>query len=509
MAEETKLQTTASEENIVGDLLVKDNSGKLHYFDQDKNDVVFDTSLVKSASPVAQDAVLPVDDHFVADQNQNNDQSKAGFSFHPDDQKDIDDLAQNLPQDDSKKYSLEKIVDKLISEHQLKLELEMREKFTSMVFDFFRNRKNAIVLRELMSENILEGEKVLSEETVNSLVSILKTVKKDIDQAGGLVVRAADIKPVNKTEKVLQVDSPELEQDLSQAVADLQAEIPVTPVMELEKELNSEDLSEDENVIGNEVTQSEIQNILADLNHNVKKQAGTEEEDKEEAEEKVENLDTKEVVEAEEKNALPVVAVSNEAMVQDVPVVAKPEINQTEKVEEVSAEQESDKETEAEIETSLPKVSRPKQAPAKNQISDVMTKTPSTSESSEQMISQSNYPDTPPVKTKANLTGPIEELQGLTLDNFRRLGNSPSEQISKLLAKINLLEKDSVTKKAQGIEAWRNSPVYSQYLSLGEESLGQGKEMTVVIQGHQAQNQEVLSMEEFSAISDLNKHLRF
>ena len=119
--------------------------------------------------------------------------------------------------------------------------------------------------------------------------------------------------------------------------------------------------------------------------------------------------------------------------------------------------------------------------------------------------------EVPPAKkpAKATLTGAVEELQSLTLDNFRRLGDSPSKQAEKLLAKINLLEKDSVTKKAQGIEAWRNSEIYTLYLKLGEESLSQNKDVAEIINQYQANDNKSLNLEEFSAISDLNKHLRF
>ena len=95
------------------------------------------------------------------------------------------------------------------------------------------------------------------------------------------------------------------------------------------------------------------------------------------------------------------------------------------------------------------------------------------------------------------------------MENFRRLGNSPSEQSEKLLKKINILEKDSVTKKAQGIEGWRRSPTYQLYLNLGEDSLSSGKNVESIIRDKLAKHEDTLTIEEFSAISDLNKQLRF
>ncbi|MCB9802886.1 hypothetical protein H6761_02610 [Candidatus Nomurabacteria bacterium] len=489
MPEETNPQSNISEENIADNLLIKDNSGKLHFLDQDKKDVIFDTSIVKPASQVAQEAKVPEDDHFLAaEQNSDhNDQDLAHFSFHPDDQKEVELLAKNLPQDDSKKYSLEKIIDKLISGHKLKLDLAMKAKFSQIIFDFFRNRKNAIIVRENLSENVFEGEKVLSEETVNSLVSIIKTIKNDIDQAGGLVVKAEDLKAAQKNNDV-QAEQPELAEDLSKAVADLHSGLPTSPVEELEKELNAEISEEnpekdEEEKIGVEATQGEIENILSDLNQG-------QEEKKDEVED-----DSAEEIASPNMEAPVSEAQDDKANKSSEEEIKEPE---KQKAEDLPIEKE---EAPVELE-SLPKVFRPKANLAKKQLSDVTSK-----ENAQTNEADLSMPVPP--KRQVNLTGPIEELQNLSLENFRHLGNSPSEQIAKLFSKINLLEKDSVTKKAQGIEAWRNSPVYGHYLSLGEESLAQGKEVASIIKNKLDSNQETLTVEEFSAISDLNKNLRF
>ena len=107
------------------------------------------------------------------------------------------------------------------------------------------------------------------------------------------------------------------------------------------------------------------------------------------------------------------------------------------------------------------------------------------------------------------LSGSIEELKQLSLGNFRLLGESAEQSKEKLLNKINNLGKESFTKKSQGIEAWRQSEVYKEYLNLGNESMLQGKEISDIINDYKSKGRDTLSLEEFSAVSDINKSLRF
>ena len=110
---------------------------------------------------------------------------------------------------------------------------------------------------------------------------------------------------------------------------------------------------------------------------------------------------------------------------------------------------------------------------------------------------------------KHALSGPVQELQVLDLHNWRNLGDDADSRAERLMEKINMLEEESFTKKAQGIDAWRKSPVHQEYLELGAESMGQGKEVSTLITEYEQQGKETLSIEEFAAVSDLNKKLRF
>jgi len=107
------------------------------------------------------------------------------------------------------------------------------------------------------------------------------------------------------------------------------------------------------------------------------------------------------------------------------------------------------------------------------------------------------------------LAGPTEELAGLTLQTLRRLGSDAASQSAKIGQKIDLLGEQSLTKKALGIQAWRRSPLYKMYLAIGQASMEHGLSVQKVIEQYLSQGKEIMTLEEFEAISDLNKQFRF
>jgi hypothetical protein len=146
---------------------------------------------------------------------------------------------------------------------------------------------------------------------------------------------------------------------------------------------------------------------------------------------------------------------------------------------------------------SLPRVMRPNmRVTVKKQVQDVVK-------------DKYKVPTPEKVASPHVLSGPIQELKSLSLGNFRLLGETAEQSKEKLLDKINNLSKESFTKKSQGIEAWRQSEVYKEYLNLGNESMIQGKEISDIIDDYKSKSKDTLSLEEFDAVSDINKSLRF
>lgn len=113
------------------------------------------------------------------------------------------------------------------------------------------------------------------------------------------------------------------------------------------------------------------------------------------------------------------------------------------------------------------------------------------------------------VKKDYKLVGPIEEIGNLTLETFKMLGADTKRRAEKIISRLESLGEKSLIKKAAGINAWRNSPLYKMYLAVGQASLEHGVDVPQIIQQSKLAGKDILSLEEFEAISDINKKLRY
>lgn len=120
-------------------------------------------------------------------------------------------------------------------------------------------------------------------------------------------------------------------------------------------------------------------------------------------------------------------------------------------------------------------------------------------ESRRPVIRDIQYPNKP--------MGLADELSVITPDEFRSMGRDLAESVQKILQKIEILAEDSFDKRTQGIAAWRRSPVYLLYLSIGKESMVGGRPVEEVMASLQAEGKPFLTIDEFAAIADLNKQL--
>jgi hypothetical protein len=110
------------------------------------------------------------------------------------------------------------------------------------------------------------------------------------------------------------------------------------------------------------------------------------------------------------------------------------------------------------------------------------------------------------VKPMPKTMSPVDELKYLDLTNFRRLGDTPADIIKEIKDKLDLLESENYAKRLEGIKAWRISPVNKLYLDIGQKSISENKAIDDIIE---KQKGESLTKEEFDAIMDLNRILRF
>lgn len=105
--------------------------------------------------------------------------------------------------------------------------------------------------------------------------------------------------------------------------------------------------------------------------------------------------------------------------------------------------------------------------------------------------------------------GPVDELRNMELEEFRRYSPEPREAAGKIIEKLDLLEEESITKKAEGMDAWKQSPINQLYVEIGNRSLEQAVPVENIISQMKTAGEETLTPDEFKAIADLNKRIRF
>lgn len=113
------------------------------------------------------------------------------------------------------------------------------------------------------------------------------------------------------------------------------------------------------------------------------------------------------------------------------------------------------------------------------------------------------------VKPAPKVMGPLEELQFLDLINFRRLGKTPTEAVTKIFSKIKLLEADGYDKMVAGVQAWRQSPINHLYLKTLQAAIGKGLTVKDYVISKQKEDKEALKWEEIEAILAMNSKLVF
>jgi len=114
------------------------------------------------------------------------------------------------------------------------------------------------------------------------------------------------------------------------------------------------------------------------------------------------------------------------------------------------------------------------------------------------------------VKFTPKTLTPIDELATISLKKFRYLGSTAAERAQKIKEKIDLLSEYGYSKRLQGIDAWRHSPLNSLYLKIGQLSIDKGQPAEQILAATAQQGKEdTLTLDEFKAILTLNKQLRF
>ncbi len=112
------------------------------------------------------------------------------------------------------------------------------------------------------------------------------------------------------------------------------------------------------------------------------------------------------------------------------------------------------------------------------------------------------------VRSVRELSGPIQELEGLSLSSFRRLSKAPVDAAGRIRQLVDLLAQESFDRRIQGIRAWQGSPLVKQYLSLVTQAFSTATPVDALLAQKKAAGEDVPSPEEFAAIVELNGQLR-
>ncbi len=109
------------------------------------------------------------------------------------------------------------------------------------------------------------------------------------------------------------------------------------------------------------------------------------------------------------------------------------------------------------------------------------------------------------VKPVPRLLGPIEELQSMELQQFRRLSKDPQQAADRVKDMMELLTDQGYTKRVEGLKAFQSSPLMKLYASITKQALISGKQVNEIL----AQEPGNLSKQEYQTLMKLNADLRF
>lgn len=112
------------------------------------------------------------------------------------------------------------------------------------------------------------------------------------------------------------------------------------------------------------------------------------------------------------------------------------------------------------------------------------------------------------VRPVRELSGPLQELEGLSLASFRRLAKTPVDAAARIRQMVDLLAQESFDRRLQGIRAWQASPLVKQYLSLVAEAFSSATPVDALLAAKRTAGQDTPTTEEFNAIVALNGQLR-
>ena len=374
------------------------------------------------------------------------------------DEKEIEEIKKEIPEI-KQKISYDQAIKNVINETKLSFEDKILEKrFKNIALSYLKDIRDEILTKENLMRSKKIGGMEYNEELANKIITSLKTQKPQI-----------------KVEKPEEIKKPDLAEGL------------LTPKEMVEEEKISAPIPQKPPVMPIEKEKKEIPEIPKQTAARQRAPEISGGEMKKEIPEKVEIPQEPKIVKKEEKSPEKEVSELTKRKFEkgalNPPIELPQEKLGAEKIETTSTPSipTASKKAEEKVEEPLI-IHRPSEPSVKPKIEEV--------------------------KVTPKVYGPIDELRNITLEDWRRYGNN-KVAASRIKDKIDLLEDESITKRAEGIKAWKNSEVNKLYLEISSEAINQGKTISEIIAQRQRENKPFLTIEEFNTIADLNQELRF
>jgi hypothetical protein len=102
----------------------------------------------------------------------------------------------------------------------------------------------------------------------------------------------------------------------------------------------------------------------------------------------------------------------------------------------------------------------------------------------------------------------VSELGSYTLEDFHRLSKDPQQAAQKIEQKIDILGQWMYVKRAQGIDAWKDSSLMRLYREHLQQSLMGDMTISEVIERRTQAGQMALTLQEIEALTELSSRLR-
>ena len=112
------------------------------------------------------------------------------------------------------------------------------------------------------------------------------------------------------------------------------------------------------------------------------------------------------------------------------------------------------------------------------------------------------------VRLPSKLTGPLEEIEQISLRDLRRFAQNHQGFADRTMERVKILENESFEKRMMGIAAWRKSMLYQQYLNVIQNSLERNISIPEMIGAVIEAESQNMSLREWQTVNRLNRELR-